>query len=140
MKSIQPLFLILALSTNIAADPRHLCFEKAQIDVPCPPGDLLYDLPWVGFATESSACRHDGVKFAQVGLALSASATDPMMNEGTIPADGRLYLWLVSAPWPSYGFVGLHAVISGDLPIARYEAVAPDPYSWNASTQELIWS
>lgn len=142
MRTLLPPTIVGAImvGSSVIAEPPELCFEFARTEGPCSPGDLLYDLGWVGYSTGTSACQEDGTSGAPCVLALSSSATDPLANEGAIPPDGRLYLWLVSSLYDSYGFAGLRVTIAGDLEILGYEPIAPDSYSWNDSTGALAWS
>jgi hypothetical protein len=124
------LFLLAATFAAAPASGGELCFDDGrywccQWPQPC---DVVVPMPWIGFRTDSAACA-DSMPWASAAVSLSASSTNPFVNSGPVPSDGRLYLWnvgwaLVSAG-ASYGWGAFMIYVDGDLPIQAYEPIAP---------------
>ena len=95
----------------------EICFQTGAI-LQCPPGDLGYAMDNTGFSTEGAPCQFASGEFVP-GLSISASASDPHVNQGQVPANGQLYLWLTEVEFASarggYGYGNVYAVFGGGM-------------------------
>jgi hypothetical protein len=138
MKARWVFVLLLAVPGNAA----EVCLQNSAV-LECFPGDLGYPMDWVGFSSSGAPC---GMTYGQAvpGYSISASATESDQNEGDVPGDSRLYLWLTplqaaSAP-AAYGGLGyFHAEFTGDLEVVDYEHVASGTFSWDPDAHMLFF-
>lgn len=103
--------------------------------------DYVAPVRWVGFRSDSAACE-DWPQFSEIAVSLSASSTDPHVNTGPLPSDGRLYLWNLSLDYAGagYGWAFLSLGVDGDLPIQGYEPIAPAATNlWRESDRSLTF-
>jgi hypothetical protein len=127
------------LLAAIPAGAGELCFTDEATYWPCT--DYILMPRWIGFRTDSTACR-DTISHPEGGVALSASSTDPFVNEGPLEEDRRLYLWntpiYLQSASAGYGFA-VDLQIVGDLSIEDYEPMAPGDHQWNAESRHFFY-
>jgi hypothetical protein len=113
----------------------------------CFPCDVPIEFDWVGYGTAGPPCRSPGLEGPGSAAAesvpdrgwwrglytLSASDTDPFDNEGPLPVDKVLSLWLASAGC-GYGFSSGNMELFSDTPITSYTPVVPGSHAWTPSS------
>ncbi len=133
MKTVLIFLLLLA----IPAAAGELCVEYGSV-LECFPGDLGYPMDTVGFSSQGDPCQAAYGEFVP-GFSVSASSTDPHVNQGPLPADGLLYLWLTpfqvaSAPAAYGGLGSFQAGFQGDLEVLEYEHLVTESHFWDPTT------
>jgi hypothetical protein len=76
--------------------------------------------------TESSRGWWEGL------FTLSASNRDPFDNQGRLPLDAVLYLWIADAGC-GYGFADAGVHLYGDMPVSSYTPIAAGFHTWTPS-------
>ena len=122
----------------------EVCINDPRV-IECPQG-FSYPVDWIGYSTEGDPCfQHFGEDWVPMALTLSSSSIDPYANEGEIPGDGRLYLWILRLLEPfrtsaAYGGWGtVYVTFTGDIDILSYQQVAPFGFYWDAEKQNLLF-
>jgi hypothetical protein len=129
-----------ALATPDSSGAEELCFTNWASHLPCYPDDIAFLLSYTGFSTEASPCVGQAPEDIYRAT-LSTSPTDPYVNSGPLPPDGKIYLWnaplyLASAS-AGYGWGAFSLGLEGDLTIEAYEPIASGTHSWDDSTRQL---